>query len=486
MKLDWKKIAGAVTGIVLGTGFILFCPEVGLTNQGVRCLGILIGAIAWWIAGVLPEYATGLLMVVMFALVGGIDTDIAFSAFASDTWWLLVAAFGLGAGMKMSGLMRRMALAIVRTFPNTFIAQVAGIMAAGTVLGPLVPSLTVKTSLLTPIAMSIGDAFGYERYSKPMQGLFLAMLCGVRNVGPAVISASVVGYALWGLYPADVQAQFDMLHWLIAALPWFALVTIMNFAAITGLYHPREENADQSDASSPSQSNNATEAPVSAHRARGAEKDAEPSPMSRHEKQMFAIILITVALWIAEPLHHVSAHVVALAAFVAVIACGILGKRDLRNEISWESLVFIGTVFGLSAVFEKAGITEWIVSAAGPLFEALAENPYLFVLGIGVITILLRFVIVSEMAYINIVMVFLIPLATSFGVNPWIVGFAIYATVNPWFVLYQNPVYLAAYYSVDGNMVHHADMARYCALYMAFCLIALAISVPYWQWMGLL
>ena len=103
----------------------------------------------------------------------------------------------------------------------------------------------------------------------------------------------------------------------------------------------------------------------------------------------------------------------------------------------------------------------------------------------GVVTIVLRFVIVSEMAYVNIVMVFLIPLALAQGINPWVVGFAVYATVNPWFVLYQNPIYLAAFYSVDGEMVRHADMAKYCVLYMVFCLIGLACSVPYWQWMGL-
>ena len=104
----------------------------------------------------------------------------------------------------------------------------------------------------------------------------------------------------------------------------------------------------------------------------------------------------------------------------------------------------------------------------------------------GALTVLMRFVIVSEVAYLNIVMPFLVPLALAAGVNPWVVGFAMYACISPWFVIYQNSVYLPALYSVDGQMVHHADVAKYCFVYTAICLAALAASVPYWQWMGLM
>ena len=507
-KVDIKKLAGAVLGFVVAAAVFFACGNVGLEPQGVTCLAILSWAIVWWVAGVLPEYATGLLMVAAFAVVGGVDSSVSFSAFSTSTWWLLVAAFSLGAGMKTSGLMRRMALGIIRVFPNTFAAQVGGLMAAGTILGPLVPSLAAKTAMLTPIAMSMGDAMGYPRKGREMQGLFLAMLAGVRNIGPAVISASVIGYALWGLMPADVQAQFDMLHWFIAALPWFVVVTALNYVAIVLIYRPRASRGagERKDALGAAEVGAANEdaAEVGAASAggddalaaggtektgapavSGAAVDEDLGPMSLHEKEMLAIILATVVLWVAEPLHGVSSHIVALVALVAMVACGILTKKSFKNDVAWDSLVFIGTAIGLSSVFAEVGIQDWIVSAAGPVFQALASNPYAFVLGVGVVTILVRFVIVSEMAYINIVMVFLIPLAVSQGVSPWVVGMAVYAVVNPWFVLYQNPVYLAAYYSVDGEMVRHADMAKYCLLYMAICLAGLAAAVPFWQAMGL-
>ena len=477
MELPTKKIIGGITGVVLGAGFILACPDVGLSQQGVRCLGILIGAIAWWVAGVLPEYATGFVMVVLFAVVGGIGTTTSLSGFASETWWLLVGAFGLGAGMKLSGLMERMARAVVRTFPNTFAAQVAGLVVASSVIGPLVPSLSAKVTMLEPMAMSIGDALGYERFSKPMQGLFLAVFTSIRNIGLLAISASIVGYAFLATFPTDVQAQFDMLHWAIAALPWFVIATIANYVTLVALYRPTSETGKNEPESSGDISQ-ATAPPPSTK--------TTPNPMSRHEKQMCVIILAAVALWATQPLHGIGPHVVALAGFACTVACGILGARGMREAISWESLIFIGTTFGLSAVFAEAGIQDWLVNVTAPAFAALSENPFMFVLGIGLLTVAMRFLIVSEVAYLNIVMPFLVPLALSVGVSPWVVAFAMYACISPWFLIYQNSVYLPALYSVDGKMVRHADVAKYCFIYLAICLAGLAISVPYWQWMGLM
>ena len=468
MDVTLKKTLGALGGIALGVGFALLCPDVGLGWQGVRCLGILMGAIVWWIAGVLPEYATGLIMVVLFAVVGGVPTTTSLAGFASETWWLLVGAFGLGAGMKLSGLMERMARAIVRTFPNTFAAQVAGLVVASSVVGPLVPSMAAKVSILEPMACGIGEALGYEPYGKPMQGLFLAVFTSVRSVGLLAVSASIVGYALLATLPPDVQAQFDMMHWALAALPWFVLATVVNYAALVVVYRPRVAKgpADAKDVQ--------------------ASSGAPGSPMSRSEKQMCVIVLSAVALWATQPLHGVGPHIVALAAFACMVACGILGKRGMREAISWESLVFIGTMFGLSDVFAEVGIQQWLVDTAAPLFTMLAGNPYLFVVGIGVLTVLMRFLIVSEVAYLNIVMPFVVPLAVAAGVNPWVVGFAMYACISPWFVIYQNSVYLPALYSVDSRMVRHADVAKYCLVYLVICLAGLVASVPYWQGMGLM
>ena len=517
------KLGCAAAGALAAAVLIATCPIPGLSYQATAVLGILIMAIVWWITGVLPEFVTAVVMAVLFVVVAGISVGATFSTFASSTWWLLLSAFTLGVGMKTSGLMRRIALAIVRKFPRTFRCQIIAQLVTGTVLGPLIPSLAVKGAMLAPLAMSIGDELGYERQGKRATGLFAAMLVGIRTVAPTIVSASVTGYALMATLPADVQEQFNMASWFVAALPWLVVVLALNYFLIMGMYGRGEASACDAVEDSPSdtvgapgnaQSLNQSslrcgtrfvgaaecadskqdEAESSvAEPSRGGtnEGDSKPipdglGPLSAVEKRMLAIILVTVVLWATEPFHRISAMAVGLAALVFMFVLKVIDVPAFKSGVNWTSLLFIGIALGLGSVFAEAGLNDWVMRTCGPAFQVLAGNPYLLVLGIGVITVVLRFLIVSEVAYLNLLMAFLVPMAASVGVNPWVLGFSAYALVIAWFAKYQSPIYLAAFYAVDGKMAKHSELAKYCGVYLATCLAGLAVCVPYWQWMGLL
>ena len=511
------KLGCAAAGALAAAVLIATCPIPGLSYQATAVLGVLIMAIVWWITGVLPEFVTAVVTAVLFVVVAGISVGATFSTFASSTWWLLLSAFTLGVGMKTSGLMKRIALAIVSKFPRTFRCQVAAQLVTGTVLGPLIPSLAVKGAMLAPLAMSIGDELGYERQGKRATGLFAAMLVGIRTVAPTIVSASVTGYALMATLPADVQVQFNMASWFVAALPWLVVVLALNYFLIMGMYGRGEKAGSGSEtvgapgnAQSLKQSSlrcgtrfvGAAEC-ADSRRGEAESSVAEPSrggtnegdskpipdglgPLSAVEKRMLAIILVTVVLWATEPFHHISAMAVGLAALVFMFVLKVIDVPAFKSGVNWTSLLFIGIALGLGSVFAEAGLNDWVMQTCGPAFQALAGNPYLLVLGIGVITVVLRFLIVSEVAYLNLLMAFLVPMAASVGVNPWVLGFSAYALVIAWFAKYQSPIYLAAFYAVDGKMAKHSELAKYCGVYLATCLAGLVVCVPYWQWMGLL
>ncbi len=460
----------ALVGIILGIAVAFILPTFGLSTQAAQALGILVWAIVWWVVAVLPEMVTAFIMAVLFIAVADVPATTVFSQFSSETWWLLLAAFGLGVGMKESGLLMRIARGVLSLFPPRFKAQSLALIASGTVLGPFIPSMSAKLAVLTPLAMSIGDSMGYERKGKQMNGLFLATLTGVRTIGPAIISASVIGYALLAFYSDDIQSRFNMVNWFLAALPWFLVVSLLNYCAIVFLYGPKEERQKKRDKKK-------TEQSIS-----NPHKNTEP--MSLREKKMLVIIVLTVALWILEPVTGIPAAAVALGGTALLLACGVCSLKEFTADMNWQSLLFIGTTMGLASVFSYTGIDEWVVGLVSPFMEQLSFSPFAFVLGIGLITLALRFIIVSEMAYVNIFMAFMAPMATSLGINPWIVGFTVYTMVNPWFMLYQNPIYLSAFYSVDGKMVKHSSMAAYCGIYMLICLLGLLISVPFWQLTG--
>lgn len=483
--------AGAAAGVALGVVLAFALPAAGLSGQAAQALGILAWAIVWWVLRILPEMVTALIMAVLFVAVAGIPTGTVFASFSGETWWLLFAAFGLGVGMKESGLTTRIAHVVLSKFPATFKAQVVAIIASGTIIGPLIPSMSAKLAVITPLSFGIGESLGYKPKSREMNGLFLAALTGVRTVGPLFISACVIGYALLAFYPEDVQARFNMVNWFIAALPWFVIVTVVNFVVIVLMYGPKGERRRKADApadadaaagaTSSDAGSAATEADAGKPRPAGSD---DLGPMSAVEKKMLAVILATVALWVLEPLHGIPSVAVGLAGVAAFLGLRVCTLRAFRSSLNWESLLFIGTAMGLATVFSYTGIDTWVVELVGPIMQHLAFSPFLFVAGIALATVALRFVIASEMAFINIFMAFMAPMAISLGINPWVVGFAVYAMVNPWFLMYQNPIYMAAFYSVDGRMVNHGPMAAYCAIYLTICLLGLMLSIPYWMATG--
>ena len=478
-----KRIIGAVGGIAVTVALaLLFRPE-GLGEQGYLVLAILAGAVIWWICAVLPEFATALVMVALFALVAGIPATASFSFFADPLWWLLLGAFAIGLGMKETGLLKRMALAIVSRFPSSFGAQVVGFFACGTILGPLIPSMAAKATLLAPLSMEVGDVLGYKRQGKRATGLFLAMFTGIQTVAPAIFSSSIMGYTLYALYPADIQAQFDLVSWFLCALPWFVPMVILNLACIIGIYRPRRSKStgapDADEAAGETRDNRARRHDdlVAKSRALG--------PMSLDERRMAIIIAVTVAIWVTQGIHGIPAWIPSIGALVAMVACGIITTKTFATGIGWGSLVFIGIVLGLGTVFSEAGLTDWIVEVFTPTVTTLASNPYLLVAGIAVITILARFLIVSQAAFLNIFLAFVIPIAITLGINPWVIGTASMTVLSTWFVKYQNPIYMAAFYSVDGKMATHSSLAAYCVVNTALAILCLLIAVPFWQAMGM-
>ena len=458
-----KKSLPLIGGIALGL-VVMFLPMNGLTHQAQAALAILTWAIVWWIFKVLPDFVTAMLMGVLFVSLSDAPMATVCSAFSGSTWWLLMTAFGLSLGISKCGVLKRMSLHLLQLFPKSFFGQITGLTAVGFVSAPFIPSLSAKSAMLAPLSLGISDSIGYERKGKQATGLFIAMLTGLRTPALLFISASPIGYALISHYPDQISQQFTMGKWFLSALPWFIISTAATLSVIYLLYKP--SNGTQS------QSGNSADAMASL------------PLMSKNEKFMTMIICSALFLWVTESIHGISAHLVAISALCLTIATGTLSVKEFCSEMNWDSIIFIGFALGIASVFSELQINTWIVKIFLPVFSFFSANPVVFLICIAVLTVLLRFVIVSEMAFINIIMAFLIPLAETMGINPWVVGLTVYSVISPWFFLYQNPVYMAAYHSVKGEMINHGDIVPFCLIYLIICIAAIVISVPYWIYTG--
>jgi DASS family divalent anion:Na+ symporter len=460
-----KTLIKAASGIAAGAMVAFQQPPDGMTVQGMQALGIVVWAITWWVFAVLPEYVTAMLMGTFFVLFKLVDFDQAFATFAGSTMWLLMSALGLGAAAAKSGLLKRVALLVMSRFPLNFRGQILGLLGVGLVTAPFIPSTNAKVAMLAPLTRAISDAMGYRRKSQAAAGLFGAMFTGVCNMAPVFISASVLGFLIQGFLPPEVRAQFTFTYWVLCALPWTVVMSVLNYLAIIWLYKPDREDKLGSDFIN--------------------QQITELGPMQGIERFTAVVILITFGLWSTEALHGITPAVVAMLSLCMMIGRGVLTREDFRSRIPWDSLIFIGATINLSVVFEVLEINNWVVSIFSPFISHFAGSIYLFIVVLALVTYVVRVILVSQMAYISIFLVFLVPLAVNVGINPWVVGFIIYATVNSWLFFFQNPIFLTAFYAANGDLVDHSQTIKLCLAYMVIAVMGLFASVPLWQILGL-
>lgn len=454
------RIFGGIIGIIIGFFIFRLDPPMGLTPQAMQCLGIFAWAVVYWMFNVIPDYVTSILMCTFWVTFKVAPFNTAFASFSGDTIWLLISALGIGAAVAKSGLLKRGSLFIIKYFPGNFKGQTFGLLMLGTIVSPLIPSATAKVTIVAPFAKGISDKLGYEKQSKGAGGIFASMFISLGVLYPMFLSASFNGLIMRGLLPLDIQAMFTWTTWFISILPWGIIVFIGSYLVIQILYRPENEKPLPRDYIK----NQLTEL----------------GPMSKSEKITIAVLSISLLFWMTEQLHRISAAQIALFAMCILIVSKVLDRQDFQTRIPWNNIVLIGGIINLTSVLPFLKIDKWIAAVLNPYVAPLMSNIYLLIFVAAVCFYLIRFILISQAAALTIFVVLLIPFAVQAGINPWVPGIITLVSVNVWNVIYQNTIFLAAFYSAL-DMISFKQMVPLSVSYMVLSLVGLWASVPLWQ-----
>ncbi len=465
MKFTKKQLIYFIVGLVFGIAIAIIPPPTGLEVQAMRVVGILVCAIVFWAGQVFHEAVTAIMMCVAFIVLGKLPVTTAFSAFSGTTYWLLVAAFGLGAAIKACGLLERVAVILLKLFPKTYRGQVLGLLTVTTVTSPFVPSKAAKCTVLSPLTRGMSEAMNYPNEGKQATGFFLAYYSAICFSPTMFITASVTTAALVGMYSEGIQAEYGMLKWALCSLPFVIPFFIANYLYISNKYKP--EGGQKLDVSFLE------------------EREKELGPWTREQKTMGIIMLVTVLSWVLKGVTGIPEYATALLALCASLIFNILPVKQWRTNVAWESLIFIACSVGLGTVLPYVNITVWLSETVGPYTTSFFSNPFLLIAGLALLTIIVRFLILSEIGYLSVFTALLIPLGISAGINPWVIGFILNAFVVGWFLPYQSSVYLTALYGAGEGWVTVKDTTRYCYVYCAMALVCMYIAYFVWQFTGI-
>ena len=205
------KWIGLAVAVALGLLILFISTPVGLTPTGQRVLAITAFTVCLWVFQVVNNGIAAVLMMALM-IVAGVKPPDALSGFSAGSWWILVSVLFYGCAMKNTGLAQRISYYILSLFPATYTGILSAFFLVGIVLALGIPSMTVRTAIMVPIAWAVVQSLGIKPGSK---GSALIILTTVEM---AVVRSRRVDHRAWA--PAPLRSRrAGSGHWIPPALP---------------------------------------------------------------------------------------------------------------------------------------------------------------------------------------------------------------------------------------------------------------------------
>ena len=293
-------------------GFFLFgligllpAPE-GLSEQAWRTAAVTLLMASWWISEAIPIYATALLPILLFPLLGIASVGEATAPYANPVIYLFLGGFLLAAGMQRWSLHRRFALSVIRVFGVKPRSVILGFMIASAVLSMFV-SNTATAIMMLPIAMSVFELVeGQSRSGRSGTGqsqaghpqtehsqaerrnfeialvLSVAYGCNVGGIGTLI--GTPPNALLAGFFQETYGVEIGFLDWMLVGMPIVLISLPVIFFLLTRVLFPiRMQELDGG-----------------MDYIRG--ELAQMGPMSVQEKRVAMVFALAALGWVTRPL----------------------------------------------------------------------------------------------------------------------------------------------------------------------------------------
>ncbi len=486
--LQDRKMLGLLLISALGILIAMVQPFApGLSPLGHYVMGTVIVGLGMWIfrPGMLPfmsgiSFILGVTLALFFAFKAGLVFPgkvpfkspqqiygVVMGGFTSSAVWTLIPALFFGFVLQKTGLGKRIAYLVLKTFPASWLGLAISWLVIGVALSCLTPSITVRVAIVVPIAIGIVEACKLEFRSKG--SAYICLLAWGMAVIPGTgwLTGSLFGPIMQGFFPPEIKAMCNFDDWFrILALPWL-VITIVYVVLAFFIAKPKEAICFSADMFK--------------------EEYKKLGPLSKDELITLIILLLTLIMFSTEKIHGIPTPATALGALFLLIILRIIAGPEISTGINWDVVCFFGVAVALPPIFGVSGISAWF----GPLIKgpimSIAGAPLLFMLIITAGLLLIRFVDVPwGFTTCALTIIMLIPLFKDFGYHPLVVTMAYLIAGNFFLLAYQQPWILMAEGMTQGRGWAPVHVTMFGLIYIVSAFISLLVAVPYWKMIGVI
>ncbi|MFZ5817406.1 MAG: SLC13 family permease [Bacillota bacterium] len=446
--------------LVVGASFSLGAGDLRLTTA----IAILGSAASLWLMGQVTDYVIALAASVAAVLFNVAKPSVAFSGFANPAWFLLLGILGMGVAVNQSGLLYRLALTMLRLLPPTYRGQSFALALTGLLFTPLLPSANSRSALASPLAKELSDAMRFPALGRGSAGLAMSAFLGFGQMYFLFFNGTNICLLAWSLMPGAIQSQVTWIYWFLVALPLGLISFVGSYGAILWLFPP-EPTAGVS--------RQTIEAQL---KVLGA--------LSNAERRTAAVLGVVLTGFLTQSIHGVNPSWIALSGFLILVVLGVIDKQGLKS-IDWGFLLLVGGLISLSDVTQATGLSVHLAQWVGVLLQPVAHSPILFLAGVSLLMLLVRLAIPIQQAVLLMV-ISLLPMTMELGYSPFVIVLVVLAMSNSWILPQQNQMYLTVYSGTEERCFSHKQVRTLALVQAAFGILAVLVSVPYWQLLGLL
>ncbi|MBF0259909.1 MAG: anion permease [Desulfamplus sp.] len=380
----------------LGIGIMLLPRPVNLPPEGQRLLGLLITVVFLWVSEAVPIGATALIAAASMILLKIQPAQAAWAPFASPAVMFVLMVIMFGVVLNEVGLANRLMYYLLK-IAGTKVKRLSLILAIGcTITSTVFHDATITVIMVfafVPVFMGMG--------MKPGQGHKLPMFFML--LIPLASSAGGFGTLLGGgrcPLAVEILQKFSegnlsigFLEFIVINFPLAILTAIATWAILWLFIRPEEKELA------------------------GVSLD-NPGPMSKAEKGVLVIFIVTFTLWFMGDLTGWHYSVPAAFAILGFCSFGWISFKTICDKFPWESWIVFGAGVSLGNTMLDSGAGRFLAEVFLPLLSG--KPMFVVYYGMGFFGSFLSSMM-SNSAAVALMLPIMLPMAEMMQLSPKVV-----------------------------------------------------------------
>jgi sodium-dependent dicarboxylate transporter 2/3/5 len=369
-------------------------PPAGLSPQGLRALAIFFVCVVFWVTNVIPLMITSLLAIILFPLLGVLDSKLTYSLFGNKAVFFILGAFILASALMRSGLSTRLALLVLKRFGRTPRSLLLSILLLPAFISFWMTAHAVA-AMMFPIVSEITDALQLRgTNSNYGKSLFLAMAWGCIIGGTATLLGGARAPLALGILYEITGKSIDFVTWALASLPTVIVMVLLTHLVISRLFPSEIED-------------------ITLAEEMLSKKVAALGKISAKEKALGVLMLLTICAWVFWGQLLGLANIALAAVFIA-FTFNLMHWKEVEEDVNWGIFLMYGGAICLGLAMAKTGAAQWL---AERVLGSSGKSPWSLILPLSFISLFLTEAI-SNSAVVALLMPIAISLSAQFKLDP--------------------------------------------------------------------